>query len=350
MPLQAQIMDQLTLLRGVRSVENDHYLSEVYTGLPGSSGKRPAFGSIVSRLAGNKSALPTYVSLSERSKDDTFSFERPYYAGSNHAPFHPFGEAIDDLKPVKSMELLKDRQELLTKFDNLRRDLDRQGSAGGLDKFHAQALSIMTSPQVRDAFDLSKEPDKVRASYGVGGKYPHQTYKTILYPWESERFLLARRLVEAGARVVTLSVAAWDHHSSANGDIFFALKTMLPALDRSIYALVDDLKSRGMEKDVLVVVLGEFGRTPKIAQPGPGREHHADAGCVLFYGGGLRMGQVIGATDSRAELSKTGTITFQNIMSTIYHVLGIDPATTLPDFNGRPQYLLDERETIAELL
>src|SRR5262249_43401577 len=200
-----------------------------------------------------------------------------------------------------------------------------------------------------DAFDLSKEPDRLRESYGQG-KFPHQTYKTIYYPWPAHQFLLARRLVEAGVRVVTLRAGDWDHHSSPNGDIFHCLPHLLPPLDRSIYALVEDLRSRGLDRDVLVVVLGEFGRTPKIAQPGPGREHWADAGCALFFGGGLRMGQVIGATDARAEQSKSGTTSFQNIMATIYQVLGVDPSVKLPDFNGRPQYVLEDREPIAELV
>jgi hypothetical protein len=347
MPLQAQMMDRLALLRGIRSVENDHFLSEVYSGLPRGAGKRPAFGSVVSKLASDPSPLPAYVTLSQATSDQ-FEFEKPYYAGANHGPFRPFGEAIDDLKPAKSLEQLQDRRTLLSEFDTLRKDLDRPG-AGGLDRFHAQAVDIITSPKVRDAFDLSREPAKVRESYGKG-KYPHQTYKSILYPWPGEQFLLARRLVEAGARVVTLRPAEWDHHSSENGDIFFALKLLMPVLDRSLFALISDLEARGLDKDVLVVVLGEFGRTPKIGQPGPGREHWADAGCAVLYGGGLTTGQVVGETDSRAERSKTGSITFQNVMATIYRVLGIDPATTLNDFNGRPQYLLDDRKPIEELL
>jgi hypothetical protein len=348
MPLQAGIMDQLALLRGVRSVENDHFLSEVYSGLPRIAGQRPAFGSVVSKLQGSGSSLPAYVSL-DRPSTDQFEFEKPYYAGSNHAPFRPFGEAIDDLKPVKSFDQLRDRKQLLSAFDTMRRDLDRPGSGGGLDRFHSQALDIITSPKVRDAFDLSKEPERLRASYGQG-KFPHQTFKTIFYPWQGDRLLLARRLVEAGVRVVTLRMGDWDHHSSENGDIFLALRHLLPLVDRGVFTLVNDLRARGLDRDVLVVVLGEFGRTPKIAQPGPGREHWAEAGCVLLYGGGLRMGQVIGETDSRAERSKSGNISFQNLFATIYNVLGIDPSITLPDFNGRPQYLLDDREPIQELL
>jgi hypothetical protein len=348
MPLQAQMMHQLALLRGVRSVENDHFLSEVYSGLPRRAGNRPAFGSIVSRLQGSGSSLPAYVSL-DRPSTDQFEFEKPYYAGPSHTPFRPFGDALADLTPVQSLERLQDRRQLLATFDSARRTIDQAQTSGGLDRFHAQALDIITSPRVRDAFDLSKEPARVRASYGRG-KFPHQTFVSILYDWPAQQFLLARRLVEAGVRVVTLRAGDWDHHSSPNGNIFYCMETMLPALDRSLYALFNDLRERGLEDDVLVVVLGEFGRTPRIAQPGPGREHWADAGCVLFYGGGLRMGQVIGETDSRAERARTGNLNFQNIMATIYQTLGIDLNAQLPDFNGRPQYLLDEREPIRELV
>jgi uncharacterized protein DUF1501 len=348
MPLQAAMMDRLALIRGIRSVENDHFLSEVYSGLPRGAGHRPAFGSVASRLAGNRSPLPTYVSL-DRPTTDQFEFEKPYYAGSGHAPFRPFGSAVENLAPVRSLDQLQERRRLVNLFDTMRRDLDTQQTAVGIDRFQAQALDIITSPRVRDAFDLSKEPDRVIAAYGQG-RYPHQTYKDILYPWNPRPFVLARRLVEAGVRVVTLRAAEWDHHSSANGDIFFALRCLMPLLDRSLTALLNDLEARGLEENVLVVVLGEFGRTPRIAQPGSGREHWADAGCAIFAGGGLKMGHVIGATDSRAERSRTGNISFQNIVATIYHVLGIDAKAQLTDFSGRPQNLLNDPEPVAELM
>ena len=152
------------------------------------------------------------------------------------------------------------------------------------------------------------------------------------------------------SRVVTLSVGSWDHHSNPNQHIFQSYRHVLPVLDQSITALVTDLEERGLSEEVLVVVLGEFGRTPKVSYPGPGREHWADAGCVLMAGGGLKMGQVIGETDSRAEKSRSGHISFQNIVATLYHVLGINPRATLPDFNGRPQYLLDDPQPVRELV
>ena len=347
-PHQAKMLDRFALLRGVQSVENDHFLSEVYAGLPRTSGQRPAFGSVASRLLGSTDKLPAYVSLS-RNSDDRFEFEHPHYAGASHAPFRPFGEALDNLTPAKDLAKLDDRKGLRAGFDTMRRVLDATGAAAGLDKFQAQALDMLTSAKARQAFDLSKESPKTLDRYGKG-KYTHQAVKTILYDWTPKPFVLARRLVEAGVRVVTLSVGSWDHHSGAEQHIFESYRHVLPALDRSVTALVDDLTERGLLDDVLVVVLGEFGRTPKLSYPGPGREHWAEAGCVLMAGGGIKVGQVVGETDGRAERAKSGTITFQNVVSTIYHVLGIDPKTTLPDFKGRPQYLLDDPAPVKELV
>jgi uncharacterized protein (DUF1501 family) len=150
--------------------------------------------------------------------------------------------------------------------------------------------------------------------------------------------------------VVTLRDEEWDHHGGPQSDIFAALRRKLPLLDRSLCALLTDLKARGLDRDVLVTVLGEFGRTPKITAQGPGREHWAEAGCALFCGGGLEMGQVIGETDSRAERSRSGKISFQNVLATIYRVLGVDPTVQLTDFRGRPQALLDDPEPIRELV
>ena len=347
MPRQAEMLNRLALLRGVRSVENDHFLSEVYTGLPRRSGKRPAFGSVVSRMARHDSPLPPYVCLSDVAQEQ-FEFEKPYYAGAAHGPFRPIGSALENLAPVESLARLEDRRALLAGFDRLQR-ASESDAWSGLDGFQAKALEMISSPRVREAFDISKEPKKSFERYGRG-KYTHQAVKTILYDWDPKPIVLARRLVEAGVRVVTLQIGSWDHHKGPDQHIFESYRHVLPVLDQSIYALVTDLEERGLIDDVLVVVLGEFGRTPKLSYPGPGREHWADAGCVLMAGGGLRMGQVIGETDTRAERSKSGDINFQNIMATIYHVLGIDPGATLPDFNGRPQYLLDDPRPVRELV
>jgi uncharacterized protein (DUF1501 family) len=347
LPKQARMLGRLALVRGVKSVENDHFLSEVYSGLPRTAGQRPAFGSVVSRLQKGAAGIPAYVSLN-RATTDQFEFEKPYYAGAAHAPFRPFGEAVENLKPAKSLDRLQDRKKLLRAFDTLRRDIDQSGTFDGLDKFNRQALSILTSPRVRDAFDLSREPNRVAERYR-SGKYQYISLKEAVFTWDSRPLLLARRLVEAGVRVVTLRVGSWDHHGGFPNGIFNSLKTMLPLMDDSVTTLLDDLRDRGLDKDVLVVVLGEFGRTPKITPAGPGREHWADAGCVIFAGGGLKMGQVIGETDRNGERARSGAVTMQSVMATIYRVMGIDPEARLNDFRGRPQHLLDEREPIAEL-
>jgi hypothetical protein len=348
MPRQAEMLDRLALLRGVQSVENDHFLSEVYTGLPRAAGKRPAFGSVASRLLNHTSPLPPYVCLNEATTEQ-FEYEKPHYTGSGHAPYRPFGEAMQNLSPVKTLDRIEDRRALLQGFNRLDRRLNESDAMSGLDRIQAKALEMISSPAVREAFDLSKESPQTIERYGRG-KYTHQADKNILYNWDVKPFVLARRLVEAGVRVVTLQVGSWDHHSGPNQHIFESYRHVLPVMDQSICALVNDLAERGLSDDVLVVVLGEFGRTPKVSYPGPGREHWADAGCVLMAGGGLRMGQVIGETDSRAEKSKSGHITFQNVIATIYRVLGIDPRATLPDFSGRPQYLLDDPRPVRELV
>jgi hypothetical protein len=348
LPFQARDLHNLALLRGIQSVENDHYLSEVYSGLPRSAGQRPAFGSIISKLAPGQTVLPPYIALNERAVDP-FEFEKPHYIGAAHAPFRPFGESLEDMQPVASSERLGDRRQLLRMFDGLRKTLDQPDIADGLDQFQVKALDIISSPGVRDAFDLSKESPETIARYGQG-KFTHQTVKNLLYDFDVKPFIRARRLVEAGARVVTLQVNSWDHHGGPETDIFYSLRLMVPTLDRCVHALLTDLRERGLANDVLVVMLGEFGRTPKITPQGPGREHWADAGCAIFAGGGLRMGQVIGETDQRAERAVSGQTTFENIIATIYHVLGVDMDVKLPDFRGRPQHLLNDRTPIRQLL
>src|SRR5262245_40439281 len=230
MPRQAAMMDRLALLRGVWSVENDHFLSEVYTGLPRTAGKRPAFGSVVSRLGKNSPPLPAYVSL-QKATVDQFEFEKAYYAGPGHAPFRPFDESLGDLAPVKSFDQLQDRKQLLGAFDSMRRNLDSSGTIDALDRFQAQAMEMITSPRAREAFDLSREPIKLLDAYGhKAGKFTHQADKDILYDWDARPFLLARRLVEAGVRVVTLRVGGWGHQSGPKQDSFRPYRAVLPVV------------------------------------------------------------------------------------------------------------------------
>jgi hypothetical protein len=354
LPMQAGIADKLAVVRSFQVARDlQHTLHEVYTGFggeanrafPGGHAVRPAFGSVVGRLAPRQGPLPAYVSLRDGYTSRAVGVaEDPAYLGPAHRPFVPGGPAMRDLGPPRgvSAERLADRRDLLRMFDTLRRDLDVRGELAGADASTARALDLVTSAPVRDAFDLSREPEKVLRAYGL----PTPGNPTV----NPQALLQARRLVEAGVPVVTLTFGGWDHHSAAGEPpIFASLRALLPAYDRALAALIEDLHQRGLSEDVAVVVWGEFGRTPKVSDRG-GRDHWPPAGIVLFSGGGLRTGQVVGATDRRAEHPTTRPIGPQQVLATLYHVLGIDPSTTLPDHQGRPVALLDDRETIAELV
>jgi hypothetical protein len=354
MPRQARIADKLALLRTVRFVEPmQHELQEVYTGFPKAS-KRPAFGSVVSRFRGGPDRkMPHYVSLDQYAGDHG-EVENPQYVGAAHRAFLLGNEGVKNLSLQRSLTVdrLEDRKQLMAAFDTLRRDVDTHGELGAIDTFNAQALEMITSSQARQAFDLSREPDRVREHYGAkDAKFIYGNEPRPTVPWPAEKFLLARRLVEAGVSVVTLRVSPWDYHgkTSGTGNIFVGLRSVLPLLDQSIHALVSDLHERGLEKEVAVLVWGEFGRTPRINTV-EGRDHWPNVGFALFAGGGLRTGQVVGETDSKAAEPKSRAVGAQNVLATLYHALGIDPAQTLPDFGGRPMPLLDDPRPIEELV
>ena len=352
MPLQAKIADKLALIRTVQFVEPmQHELEEVYTGFP-KAAKRPSFGSVISRFKGGDGRLPSYVSLDYNT--GTAAYESPQYLGAAHRPLQLAGNAgVHNLSLPYGMTRtrMEDRRGLLNAFDNFRREADTRRESRDMDAFTSKAFDIITSPKAREAFDLSREPARVLDRYGRKDDKYIYVGKKVDSPWEGHKFLLARRLVEAGVPVVTLRAGGWDHHgnvvSSAGGTIFISLRSALPLLDRSIYALVTDLHERGLDKEVLVLVWGEFGRTPKISQNG--RDHWPDASFALFAGA-VRGGQVVGQTDSRGERPRTRAVGAQNVLGTVYHALGIDPRQQLPDFSGRPRQLLDDGEPIAELV
>ena len=347
MPMQAQIADKLAILRGVQTIGN-HTGNEFYSGFAWEQGKpdaltnqkRPALGSVASRLRANDRAIPAYVSL-----QDNPSFEQAYYLGSSHEPFRTVqrersnpGLANMRLAEGVTRERLADRRNLNRVFDDLRRDLDARGAMGELDAIQSRALDIIASSQVRDAFDLSKEPDHVKARYGsrpaAFGFIP------------GHDFLLARRLVEAGVSVVTIAVHGWDTHEKN----FETLRDQLPTIDRALHALITDLEVRGMLDDVTIIMGGEMGRTPRITPGRAGREHWPTTGITVMAGGGLRVGQVVGASDSRGEQPNCRPITPAMMLSTIYHAMQIDPAQTFLSTTGRPMHVLDERQPIRELI
>ena len=347
MPMQAKIADRFAILRGCQ-LANLHTGNAFYSGyawqesprasIPGEA-QRPALGSIVSRFRPGVPGVPTYVSM-----DNPPDWERAYYAGLEYEPFRVGGqsppEALENmsLQRAVSSRRLEGRKELLSAFGSLP---GRRGvvEARNIDVFQNRALEIVTSGKVRDAFDIAKEPQKVRSRYGEG------TYHYGTHP--GRLLLQARRLVEAGVSVVTACLFGWDTHR-AN---FSSLREMLPPLDHALSALVIDLEQRGLLDDVAILMGGEFGRTPRIGDITPdGRGHWPEAGFLWMAGGGLKTGQIIGATDGRGEKIIGKPIDIQNVLATLYHVLGIDPALTIPDHNGRPQYVLTNREPVGGLL
>ena len=351
LPLQARIADKLALVRSLQFVEPmQHELEEVYSGFPKSQ-QRPSFGSVVSYFQDQKKLVPSYVSLEYAER--MTSYENSRYLGTTHAPLHISGGAgVQNMKPLWqiSEERYGSRRELLQSFDRIERSASTQ--LKDADNYTVRAFEIMNSPQVRDAFDLTKEPDSMRERYGYNTDkyiYVGSQAETI---WDSQSFLQARRLVEAGVPVVTLRAGLWDHHgnvlqASGGKSIWHSLSTMLPLLDRSLHALITDLHERGLDQEVLVLVWGEFGRTPKISQTG--RDHWPDASIALFAGA-VKTGQVIGETDARGERPASRALGPQNVLGTLYHALGIDPTQLVRDFSGRPVQLLDSGTPIAELL
>jgi hypothetical protein len=330
LPRLAHTMDRLAIVRGIKSNDlGDHTPHYILTG-SGDRGKRPVLGSIVSYLQPRTDGLPPYVSLMYK-PPGLYDNEGPLYLGPAHRPFAPKGEGLENLSLAKGLtrDRLDERHDLMKQLDTLRREVDRTGTFAAMDEFTARAIDTVTSPKVRAAFDLKQESPETIARYG--------NY--------SENMLFARRLVEAGVPVVTLKVGDWDTHEKN----FIDMRDQLPQLDQGFDSLVSDLYDRGLDKDVAVVLWGEFGRAPRISR-GDGRDHWPEAGAAVIAGGGFQVGQVIGETDAHGGRSKGKPYTPGNVLSNLYHHLGIDPSLTIPDHSNRPLAVLDEREPVRELL
>ncbi len=349
LPRLAGIMDKLTPLRSVYGSPNGAHDSFIcYTGRANRNqppGGWPSLGSVVSRLQGpaNRS-VPPFVGLAPNAGHPPYgSPGLPGFLGVGHAAFRPSGPAREDMALTGiSLDRLSERQQLLTSLDQFRRSVDTSGMMAGMDSLNQQALSILTSSRLAQALDLSQEDPATREKYGQGDSKNFGDGA----PRNLEHFLLARRLVEAGARVVTLNFGRWDFH----GNNFKGLKdTHLPLFDQGLAALVEDLHDRGLDKDVAVVAWGEFGRTPQINQDA-GRDHWPQVGGGLLAGGGMPMGQVIGATDRLGAEAVERPVHFGEVLATLYRHLGINPnQTTIPDLAGRPQYLVDDFQPMREL-
>ncbi|MBL9169969.1 MAG: DUF1501 domain-containing protein [Verrucomicrobiales bacterium] len=340
MPRLARMADKYTLIRSMVGAEDNHYAVQCLTGRHARNappGGWPCLGSVLSKLQGPVTkSVPPFVGLSPKMGHAPWSDNgRAGFLGIAHAPFEPNkGSGKDDmvLNGV-TLDRLADRKALLGSFDQLRRDADASGMMEGVDAFNQQAFGILTSSRLLDALDVEKEPARIRDRYGKGDPRNRDDGGPKLM----EHFLVARRLVEMGCRCVTLAFSRWDHH----GDNFGALRQDLPLLDQGVSALIQDLHDRGLDQDVSVVVWGEFGRTPVINKDG-GRDHWPRVACAMVAGGGMRHGQVIGATDRLGGEAVARPVLFGEVFATLYQRLGIDVnQPLLTDLTGRPQFLVD---------
>jgi hypothetical protein len=340
LPRLAKLMDKLVIIRSMVGALDDHNAFQCLTGRTSRNqppGGWPCMGSVLSKLYGPvDKAIPAFVGLAPKMGHMEWADNgMPGFLGVGHAPFQPNkGGGKDDmvLNGI-TLDRLADRKTLLTSFDRFRRNVDASGMMDGMDAFNQQAFGILTSSRLLEALDVQKEDAKVRERYGKGDPNNRDDGGPKLM----EQFLIARRLVEAGARCVTLAFSRWDHH----GDNFGALRQDLPLLDQGVSALIEDLHRRGLEKDVSVVMWGEFGRTPTVNKDG-GRDHWPRVSCAMLAGGGIKTGQVIGATDRLGGEAVSRPVAFGEVFATLYHNLGIDVnKVTVSDLSGRPQYLVE---------
>ncbi|HEY0983025.1 DUF1501 domain-containing protein [Schlesneria sp.] len=362
-PLQAKIADKFSLIRSLHhdiGIHSDGGIIVLTGKRPSrldptsqSKSEHPDFGSIASKVRGmTHNSLPPYVTLPMKPY-----MTRPTYLGVHHGPFEVGDPSLPNFAPPHLKlaaglegQGLEDRKNLLRQLDRLRGNLDQSGSLKGTDQFRNLAFQMLTAPEVADAFDIQREDPVLRDRYGRN-------------LW-GQGCLLARRLAEAGTAVVNLYIDTpqtgpdytnWDDHSgNAGRPGHFAgyMRTRLPYLDQALSALIEDIFQRGVDRKIMVVVVGEFGRTPRIATNslGTGRDHWPDAYSALISGGGLQMGKVVGATNSKAEFPTECPLTPFDLLATIYRHLGIDPQVSFPDMAGRPIPILGEGHPIRELI
>ncbi|MFP6769041.1 MAG: DUF1501 domain-containing protein [Planctomycetaceae bacterium] len=351
MPLLARSMEKFTIIRSLYGSPDQHCSDMCMSGFPigpgGRQSGRPSLGSAVARLQGPvEPSVPPFVGLTTPTRHSPYSNPGyPGFLGQAYSAFQPSGETMANMKLNGiTLDRLGDRRSLLAGIDRFRRFTDQSEIYEGADAFTRQAFDVLSSNRLIQAMDLDKEDKGLRDRYGRGSSAP--AFGEDAGPHWMDQFLLARRLVEAGVRCVTLSFGSWDRH----GANFTRLPIQLPKLDQAVTALVEDLHRRGLDQDVSVIAWGEFGRTPRINKGG-GRDHWPQASCALLAGGGMKVGQVIGSTNRLGEIPHERPVHYQDVFATLYRQLGIDPMTaTIQDQAGRPQYLVDRREPIAELL
>jgi hypothetical protein len=337
MPQLASMGDRITAIRSITGMNNEHTNVQSETGWSvrslDSLGGRPSVGAVMSKVFGaaqttERGTAPTFVDLSRVSK--------PGFLGQVYAGYQPDGTGRQNLTLNSSVSLnrLDDRRQLLTGFDNLRRDIDGSGMMNALDSFTERAVGMITTGEVARALDLSQEDPRSLARYG----HPKSR--------EASKFILSRRLISAGVRAVSFSIGGWDTHSQN----FNAMRTKLPELDTALSGLIQDLDAHGRLDDTIIMMSGEFGRTPRINGTA-GRDHWPRAAFFFLSGGGMRHGQYIGSTNRNGEYAQDRPVHLQQVFATVYKQLGLDPnIITLTDPNGRPQFLVDDRTLIEELV
>ncbi|MBC8324140.1 MAG: DUF1501 domain-containing protein [Verrucomicrobia subdivision 3 bacterium] len=351
-PRMAKMMDKFTVIRSMVGAEGGHDAWQCQTGRGRKAnqpaGGWPSMGAVLSKLHGTvKPGVPSFVGLAPNTGHKPWGDPgTPGFLGPAHSPFLPnkAGNAREDMNlNGLTLDRLGNRKTLLDSFDTLRRDVDNTRAIEGLDAFNQQALSMLTSSRLGEALNLEKEDSKVRDRYGRGTtkKAADGSHKLL------DDFLMARRLVEAGARCVTLAFSRWDWHSGN----FNRARQDMPMLDQGLTALVEDLHQRGMDRDVSVVVWGEFGRTPKVNTKA-GRDHWPKLSTAVLACGQMNHGQVIGASDKHAGEAVDRPVRFGDVFATLYASMGINvETTTVPDLSGRPRYLVDHgRKPLKELI
>lgn len=372
LPNVAAMADRFAFIRTLVGSIGKHHAFQCQSGFGEkeleSLGGRPAMGCVISKLAGSPDdPAPAFVDLMQ-GRPLVRNSARPGFLGPAYQPFRPdLSEMFPrELEPAMKGELarqgsghqlsltldeslsvrrLDDRQQLLAGLDRIRREIDATGMMDAMDQFHQQAAGILTSGQLAEALDLSRESASTLERYTGPRTGDELASYTSEGPESTRKFLLARRLIEAGARVVSVSISDFDTHANN----FSRMRQLLPIVDVGLCALVQDLEERGMLDDVSIVVWGEFGRTPKVNNKG-GRDHWPRVGPCLLAGGGMTTGLVIGETDRMAGSVVSRPITYKDVFATLYRNLGLDARQiTLDDPQGRPQYVLDEGEPIIEV-
>jgi hypothetical protein len=358
-PKQAQVTDKFSIVRSLHHGTGDHFggghrmLTTKDMGVAGLNTPQrfPGIGAIVHRALGSRvPGVPGYTGTPNAA---SIGLSPGYFGGhmlgAQHDPFVTGDPSVPgfqvrnlNLAAGLSLEKLEDRKSLLRHFDGKRAALDAHPTARAMDRFSHEAYEFVTGPRARQAFDIGQEPTRVRDSYGR-------------HTW-GQSTLLARRLVEAGSTFVTVHYGGWDHH----WDLKAGYENYLPKVDRAVSTLFTDLDDRGLLDTTLVVLCGEFSRTPKMNDGGnggapmsmgtPGRDHWGDSMFCLLGGGGVKGGQIVGSTDRLGTTPHTRAVTPCNIHATIYTVLGIDPKLQLLDPSGRPVNVLEDPEPINELL